>query len=147
MNCGHRHALASRKGVTLRFSDRLATLLADRLVLSRIRAVFGGHVEYLVSGSAPMPRWLLEWFDAMGLPVYEAYGVSENIVPIAINRPGQRRLGTVGKPLSPNEVKLAADGEILVRGPGVFNGYMREEEGVPRPRRERVLGNGRPWIA
>lgn len=97
--------------------------LADRLVLQRLRAIFGTNIRYLVSGSAPMPRWLLDWFEAIGLPVFEAYGASENIVPISMNRPGAYRAGTVGKPLPPNEVRIASGGEIEVRGPGVFQAY------------------------
>jgi len=107
--------------------------LADRLVLARLRAAFGGEIRYLVSGSAPMPRWMLDWFDAIGLPVYEAYGVSEDVVPVAMNRPGARRLGSVGRPLSSNEVRLAVDGEIRVRGPGVFTGYLGAGPDAPRP--------------
>jgi long-chain acyl-CoA synthetase len=70
-----------------------------------------------------MPVWLLEFFDAIGLPVYEAYGLSENIVPVSMSRPGVRKLGTVGRPLPVNEVRLSPEGEIRVRGPGVFVGY------------------------
>ncbi len=114
-------------------SRRLAQRAADRLVLARVRAVFGGEVEYLVSGSAPMARHLLDWYEAVGLPVYEAYGVSENIVPVALNRPDARRLGTAGRPLAPNEVKLADDGEVLVRGPGVFSGYLFAPADAPSP--------------
>jgi len=99
--------------------DRALTGLADALVFSRIRATFGPRLRYLISGSAPMARWLLDWYEALGLSLYEAYGVSENIIPVAMNRPGARRLGTVGKPLPANEVRLAEDGEILVRGPGL----------------------------
>ena len=80
-----------------------------------------------------MPRWLLEWFDAVGLPVYEAYGVSEDVVPVAMNRPGARRMGTVGKPLPPNEVRISDEGEILIRGPGVFSGYLSAGAGSQRP--------------
>ena len=133
LSCGRRRAAASRAGVSLRFADRLTALAADLLVLRRLRKVFGGHVEYPISGSAPMPRWLLEWFDAIGLAVYEAYGVSEDIVPIAMNRPDQQRLGTVGKPLPGVEVKLAPDGEILVRGTGLFVGYLEQEGDAPQP--------------
>jgi long-chain acyl-CoA synthetase len=111
---------------------RAGLALADRLVLRRVRAVFGAEARYLVSGSAPMPPPLLEWFDAIGLPVLEAYGVSENIVPIAMNRPGAQQRGTVGQPLPQNEVRLAVDGEVLVRGAGVFRGYLGDEAG-PRP--------------
>jgi long-chain acyl-CoA synthetase len=116
---GGRVAAAGRSGAAPRLAERLLLPIADRLVLRRVRAVFGSNLHYLVSGSAPMPLWLLNWFEAIRLPVFEAYGVSENIVPVAMNRPTLRRPGTVGKPLPPNEVKLAADGEILVRGPGV----------------------------
>ena len=116
---GDRRARALRSGVRAPVITRALWPLTDRLIVARIRAAFGTDLRYFVSGSAPMPRWLLEWFDAIGLPVLEAYGVSENIVPIATNRHAQRRLGTVGKPLPVHEVKLAEDGEILVRGPGV----------------------------
>jgi long-chain acyl-CoA synthetase len=112
---------------------RLAQRAADRLVLARVRAAFGGEIEFLVSGSAPMPRHLLDWYEAVGLPMYEAYGVSEDIVPIALNRPGARRLGTTGQPLAPNEVKVAGDGEVLVRGPGVFAGYLFAPPDAPTP--------------
>jgi len=98
--------------------------LAELFALRRLRAVFGKDARYLISGSAPMPQSLLEWFEAIGLPVLEAYGVSEDIVPVAMNRPGVRRPGTVGKPTPANEVRLGPDGEVLVRGEGVFNGYL-----------------------
>lgn len=97
-------------------------------VLRRLRMVFGSRVRYLVSGSAAMPVWLLRWFDAIGLPVYEVYGISENVIPVAVNSSGSRKLGAVGKPLLPNEIKLTMDGEILVRGPGVFKGYQDRKE-------------------
>lgn len=107
--------------------------IADRFVLSRVRGAFGGAIDFLVSGSAPMPRWLLDWYDAVGLPVYEAYGVTENIVPIALNRPGAHRPGTTGRVLHPNEVRVAQDGQVAVRGPGVFAGYLFAPADAPRP--------------
>ena len=116
---GNRRAGALRAGARVPALTRVLWPVADRVILARVRAVFGSDLRYFVSGSAPMPRWLLEWFEAIGLPVLEAYGLSENIVPVATNRHGQHRLGTVGRPLPAHEVKLAADGEILVRGPGV----------------------------
>jgi long-chain acyl-CoA synthetase len=81
----------------------------------------------MISGSAPMPLWLLERFNAIGLLILEAYGLSENIIPVSLNRPGQFRFGTVGRPLPGNDVRLADDGELLVRGPGVYSGYFGEE--------------------
>jgi long-chain acyl-CoA synthetase len=73
-----------------------------------------------------MPLWLLDWFEGIGLPILEAYGVSENIIPVAMNRPDARRPGTVGRPLAGQEVRLAEDNEILIRGPGVFRGYLSD---------------------
>jgi long-chain acyl-CoA synthetase len=116
---GDRRARALREGGRAPFAARLLWPLADRLAARPMRAAFGARVRYLVSGSAPMPRWLLEWFDALGLPVLEAYGVSEDIVPVALNRPAARRLGSVGRPLPPNHVELSPEDEVLVRGPGV----------------------------
>ena len=127
------NAAARGRAGTQGLVGRAAWAVADFLWLRRLRAVFGGDIRHLVSGSAPMPRWLLEWFDAIGLPVYEAYGVSEDVVPVAMNRPDAHRLGTVGAPLPPNEVRLSDEGEILVRGPGVFNGYLGAADDSSRP--------------
>jgi long-chain acyl-CoA synthetase len=113
--------------------QRLARGAADRFVFRRVRAAFGSAAQLLVSGSAPMPRWLLDWYEAVGLPVYEAYGVSEDIVPVALNRPGARRRGSAGRVLAPNEVRLDADGEVSVRGPGVFEGYLFAAPDAPAP--------------
>ena len=78
----------------------------------------------MVSGSAPFPPWLLARFHAMGLLVLEAYGLSENVVPIAVNRVDDYAFGSVGRVVAGNEVRLAEDGEVLVRGAGVFAGYL-----------------------
>lgn len=119
-------AVARHTGSRRSLLRRLTHALLDALVLRRVRAVLGGHIRFLVSGSAPMPNWLLENFDALGMPVYEAYGMSENIVPISANRPGAVKPGSVGKPLRHNRIRIAEDGELLVRGPGVFSGYLGE---------------------
>lgn len=124
---GARHATAVRAGKQLGLSQRLAYSLAERLVLGRLRQVMGRNLRYLISGSAPMPLWLLERFHAMGLLILEAYGMSENIIPVAANRPGAFRFGTVGRPMPGSEIRLAQDNELLVRGPGVFSGYFDED--------------------
>lgn len=113
-----RHAQAENLPISP--TRRLAFTLADRLVLSRLRAPFGGKLRFIVSGSAPMPRWLLDRMEAIGIPVLEAYGATENLVPIAANRLMQRKSGTVGKPVGDNEVRIDADGKVEVRGFGVF---------------------------
>jgi len=107
--------------------------LMDSSFLKRIRDVMGKNLKYMISGSAPMPAWLLESFHAMGLLVLEADGISENIVPIAINRVDSYKFGTTGKPLSGNELRVTEDDELLVKGPGVFSGYYNyagNEEGL-----------------
>jgi len=124
LEAGAKRARAARGQGSQSLIQRGISKIADRLVLRRLRTIFGSNIRYLISGSAPMPMWLLDWFEGVGLPVFEAYGVSENIVPIAMNRSGERRPGTVGRPLAGQDVRLADDNEILVRGPGVFRGYL-----------------------
>ncbi|MBI4704244.1 MAG: long-chain fatty acid--CoA ligase [Deltaproteobacteria bacterium] len=101
----------------------------DRLVLSRLRdRIFGRRLRYLISGGAPIGRELLEFFHALGVLVLEGYGLTETSAPATVNRPDAYRLGTVGRPLRGTEVKIAADGEILIRGPGVFREYFKDAE-------------------
>lgn len=102
---------------------RMAYAMADYLVLRRLRAISGPDLQFMISGSAPMPPWLLEKLHGLGWLVLEAYGVSECIVPIANNTRDTYRFGSVGRPLPQNEIKFAEDGELLVRGRGVFDGY------------------------
>lgn len=97
---------------------------ADRLVLRRVRAVMGDRLQCMVSGSAPLPRQVLEDLQALGWLVLESYGTSENILPMAMNRIDAHRMGTVGRPVAGNEIDIAADGAIRVRGPGMFHGYL-----------------------
>lgn len=120
-------ARAERIGESVSAPRRFLFRLADRAILSKLRAVMGGRIRFMITGSAPTPVRLLEFFHAIGLPLYEAYGMSENVVPMALNRPSGFRLGTVGKPLDVNEFRTDEDGELLVRGPGVFSGYYKDE--------------------
>jgi long-chain acyl-CoA synthetase len=123
---GRRHAVAKVTGKHPAIASKICWFFVEMLILSRLRAAaFGGRMRYFISGSAAMPLWLLEWFEGLGLPVLEAYGISENIIPISANRFSSRKLGAVGKPVSPTQISLAPDGEILVRGPGVCGGYWR----------------------
>ncbi|MFP5401555.1 MAG: AMP-dependent synthetase/ligase [Gammaproteobacteria bacterium] len=114
---------AERAGLPVAGSRAAIAWLADRLVLSRIRAAMGPNLQFMVSGSAPIPVWLLERFHGLGWLVLEAYGTSENALPIALNTPAAYRFGTVGRPLAHNALVIAEDGEILVRGPALFSGY------------------------
>lgn len=106
---------------------RVANSIADAAVLSRIRQVMGRRLRCMVTGSAPMPRAVLEELNALGWTVLEAYGLSENVVPMAMNRLDRCRPGSVGVPMAGNEIRIAEDGEVRVRGPGVFGGYLGAE--------------------
>jgi long-chain acyl-CoA synthetase len=101
--------------------------LADRLVLSKVRSLFGGRLELAVTGAAPISDEVLEFFDACGVLVLEGYGLTETCAAATLNTPRSWRLGTVGQPLSGTEIGIADDGEILVRGPSVFEGYHRND--------------------
>jgi long-chain acyl-CoA synthetase len=86
----------------------------------------GRRLKFVITGAAPIASTILEDLQQAGVPILEAYGLSENIIPVAANRPGACRFGSVGLPLAANQIQLAADGEILVRGSGLFTGYLGE---------------------
>jgi long-chain acyl-CoA synthetase len=101
----------------------------DRLVFSRLRAkTFGNNISFLISGGAPIAKELLEFFHAVGVPIMEGYGLTETSAPATLNRAGELCLGSVGRPLPGSEIRVADDGEVLIRGPGVFRGYYRDPE-------------------
>jgi long-chain acyl-CoA synthetase len=102
--------------------------LANKLVFSKIRQGMGGKVETFISGGAPLGRELAEWYADAGIRIHEGYGLTETSPVIAVNTPLNHRIGTVGKTLPNLEVRIAEDGEILVRGPSVFQGYWNRPE-------------------
>ncbi len=106
--------------------------VADRLVFSKIRAAFGGRVRQLLTGAAPTPMEVLEFFWAAGLPIYECYGQTEATVVTHANTHLHTRLGTVGRLLPGLEQRIASDGEVLVRGPFVFQGYFKDPDATAR---------------
>lgn len=102
---------------------RVQYSLADALVFKKIRARLGGNIRYLVSGSAALSAEVAEWFEAAGLLILEGYGLTETSAGTCLNRPHNWRFGTVGEPFPGSEIRIAADGEIQIRGPGVMRGY------------------------
>jgi len=106
----------------------LSWKFADRLVFSKIRAGLGGRVQTFISGGAPLGLPLAEWYADVGIRICEGYGLTETSPVIAVNNPLAHRIGSVGKPLGNVQVRIAEDGEILVRGPSVFEGYWNKLE-------------------
>ena len=100
--------------------------LADRLLYSKVRAGLGGRIRIFISGGAPLGRELAEWYADIGIRIHEGYGLTETSPVIAVNTPREHKIGTVGKPLPNIEVRIADDGEVLVRGPSVFKQYWNK---------------------
>lgn len=100
----------------------------NSLILRRARYLFGRRLKFMISGSASISPRILEFLYSAGILVLEGYAITENAIPMAMNRPDKFRFGTVGVPLAENEIVFAKDGEILVKGKGVFEGYLGEEQ-------------------
>jgi len=100
----------------------------DHLVYGKIRAALGSRFRYSISGGAPLSKELAEFFWAIGVEVFEGYGLTETSPVIAVNFPGAWRLGTVGRIIPGVECKIAPDGEILTRGPHVMRGYFNKPD-------------------
>jgi len=101
---------------------------ADKKVLSKIRGLFGGKLRLAVSGAAPINPDILRFFDAAGVLVLEGWGMTETSTAATISSADDFKIGTIGKPFPGCEVRIAEDGEILVKGPNVFQGYYKNEE-------------------
>ena len=102
--------------------------LANQLVFSRIRQGFGGRGRAYFSGGAPLGKDMAEWFCAVGIPIMEGYGLTETSPTLSVNRRGAFKIGSVGKVNDGVQLKIAEDGEILVKGPTVFKGYWNMPE-------------------
>ena len=111
-----------------RLPDAMGWKLANKLAYSKVREAFGGRVRIFVSGGAPLGIDTAQWFASVGIALWEGYGLTETSPVIALNTPLKHRMGSVGMPLSNLELKLADDGELLVRGPSVFGGYWHKPE-------------------
>lgn len=136
LEVGRSHLSYQLEGRRTPLSLRVKRAAASALIYSKVRARLGGRIHTMISGAAPLARGLVEFFHAVGLPVYEGYGLTETSPVIAVNYPGHVRLGTVGPPIPGVAVKLgeeissedgAAGREILVRGPNVASSYYHNQ--------------------
>lgn len=129
IDVGRRAGTYRRDGRRLPLRLALPHALARRAVHDRLKErVFGRRIKYLTSGGAPIAREILEFFYALDLLILEGWGLTETAAPVTLNTPTAFRFGTVGRPIPGTQVKVADDGELLVRGPGVFRGYYRDPE-------------------
>jgi long-chain acyl-CoA synthetase len=138
---GVRVSRLRRAGKPVPAATKVQHALADRLVYGKVRARFGGRVRFFISGSAALARDVAEWFDAAGIVILEGYGLTESSAGSTVNRPADYQFGTVGLPFPGTEIKIADDGEILLKGPGVMDGY----HGLEQQTKEALLGDG--WLA
>ena len=112
--------------------------IADRLVFQKIRARMGGRLRFFISGGAPLSREIAEFLHAIGVLILEGYGLTETSTVTTVNRLERYKFGTVGKALPGTEIRIAADGEILVRGPHIFREYFND----PAATREAIGPDG-----
>jgi long-chain acyl-CoA synthetase len=101
---------------------------ADQTLYQNVRNIFGGRIRQCVTGAAPIAPEILEFFFACGVPVMEGYGMTETSTVATGQTPEDFRFGSIGKPLPGVELKIAEDGEILLRGDNIFQGYYKNEE-------------------
>jgi long-chain acyl-CoA synthetase len=109
-------------------SLKLQHALFDKLVYGKLRQAMGGNVRYAVSGGAPLGTRLGHFFRGIGVNILEGYGLTESTAPVAVNIPEKVKIGTVGPPLPGTSVRIADDGEILVKGVGIFGAYHANEQ-------------------
>ena len=140
LDTGRQASRARQRGKRLPPALAARLALADRLVLRKIRARFGGELRLAVSGGAPLAAEVAELFHAVGILVLEGYGLTECTTASHMNLPGRYRFGRVGLPLDGIETRLAGDGEVLLRGETVFAGYWQDE----RATREVLTADG--WL-
>jgi long-chain acyl-CoA synthetase len=117
-----------RRGKSLGPWTGLRMALANGLVLNKLKGRVGGRIRFFVSGGGALSREVAEFFHSLGLPILEGYGLTETSPVLCVNQLGRTRLGTVGPVIPGVEVRIAADGEILARGPNIMKGYYNKPE-------------------
>jgi long-chain acyl-CoA synthetase len=139
LDLGQRYGELVDKGKRIPIRLRMQYRFADRVVFSKWREGVGGRLRYFVSGGAPLSPALSYSFLAAGIPILQGYGATESCI-VSANRPENNRVGTVGLPFGDIELRIASDGEILIRGPNIMRGYYGQPEAT-----DAVLKDG--WLA
>ena len=137
---GRKYSAAVQQGKEPGAALKAQHALADKLVLTKLRARFGGRIRLFVSGSAPLSREVAEWFHATGMLIVEGYGLTESSAGTVVNTPVKFKFGTVGRAMDGTVLRIAGDGEVLVKGPGVMRGY----HGLPEATAETLDEDG--WL-
>lgn len=116
------------KGKAPHLVEKMSYEVARKLVFSKIHQKFGGRIRYCIAGGAPLPKEIAEFMQTVGMTILEGYGLTETCAPVTLNTPDNYRFGTIGKPLPEVTLKIAKDGEILVRSRKVFREYFKNPE-------------------
>ncbi|WP_375000292.1 AMP-dependent synthetase/ligase [Aeromicrobium sp. CTD01-1L150] len=124
---GREYSKAQREGRSIGVGLKAKHAVADKLVFSKIRDRFGGRVRFFISGAAALSSDIAEWFHSAGVLILEGYGLTESSAGSFVNHPDAFKLGSVGLPMPGTEARVAEDGEILIKGPGVMGGYHNLE--------------------
>jgi long-chain acyl-CoA synthetase len=132
VEAGRRYFAARRMGKKAAFTDFMQYRTAHRAIFGKVRERFGGRLRYAVSGGAPLAPEIGEFFRIAGIPILEGYGLTETTGPVSINTPDDIRFGTVGRPLTEVSMKIAEDGELLVKSRKNFSGYYKEPNETDR---------------
>jgi long-chain acyl-CoA synthetase len=120
---GLEHSRAVRSGKSVSPVLKAKFAVADKLVFSKVRERFGGRVRFFISGAAALSPEIAEWFHAAGVLILEGYGLTETSAGAFVNQPGAFKLGSVGTPFPGSQARIAEDGEILIKGPHIMQGY------------------------
>jgi long-chain acyl-CoA synthetase len=142
VRAGKKSVTRQQQGLEAGMLLKIALSLFDKLVFAKLQERLGGRLRFFISGGAPLVKEIGEFFLAVGIPIYEGYGLTETSPVIAVNSPGHHRLGSVGRPLSNLNITFAADGELLVEGPSVFQGYWNQPDMTAQALRDRWFSTG-----
>ena len=141
LDLSEKNGMAEEAGKSLGFKDQLIFTILQKLVFAKISAglkeTMGGRITNLLSGGAPLSKKINWFFRDAGIDIYEGYGLTETSAATCVNRPGRNRIGTVGPAMPGTEIKIAEDGEILIKGPGLMAKYWKNPEAT-----DDVLKNG-----